>query len=245
MTVLVIFTLVPYEPRGSVHRRWAMLVKKCSMVISCFADEVTSVWIREKGHKRYGVLPPGPHCTHWRVTHKAHREADWAAIAPEVMATLNHGERVYMHCRSGVHRAAMAAAIVVAWITGCSFEEALRIVESKRAVDFPAVLGTKDNGAFARQAATLRKPVQAGVIDGYAHANSGRYAHAMVAGVPACRWRKSKQEQRALFSSGIQKAKSLQDLAAGVRGVCKDCVVHMPGSHRALAMELLGTRSLG
>ena len=62
-----------------------------------------------------------------------------------VLSTLQSGEIVLFHCRAGVHRGPMLAAVALAWVTRLSFDDALYHIEQVRAIE-PDRVRTRSGG---------------------------------------------------------------------------------------------------
>ena len=225
------------------------VLEKCSLIVTCFAKPAEEVWIREQGSKVFGWIPTAARRLQWEVTHERRRDEQWKAVALEICSTLRQGENALVHCRAGIHRAALGTAKLLAWLDDVPLEQAVERIQSARAVDLESVLQQSGNGAWARGYDGLKRPEEVPRIAAWAKAKNGRYAHAMAgppsAREPLCKWRKSKSAAKELFKSGIEESSDLEGLAANLKGICRDCGVHMAASQRKLALELFGDKALG
>ena len=221
------------------------VLEKCSLIISCFEKDAEQVWVKERGQKVYGWVPNSARRLRWRISDDRHRSSEWKDIAYEALATVRQGENVLLHCRAGIHRAAMGTVKLLAWLADMSAEDAVEQVEARRAVDLQSILKDGDDGEWVRSYVTLRPLEQIPSIDGFARAANGQFAHCMSGSTPVCKWRKSRGAQKELFRSGVEHAENLEGIAANVKGICRDCALHLSASQRKLAVELFGDKALG
>ena len=73
------------------------------------------------------------------------RQNSWEEVRMVVLSTLRAGESVLFHCRAGVHRGPILAAVALAWITQVSFDDALQSIEHIRAIE-PDKVRTRSGG---------------------------------------------------------------------------------------------------
>lgn len=72
--------------------------------------------------------------------HRKREETFFNDILPSVKEALDNGRDAVIHCRAGVHRAALSYCFVTMHIQGCSFDKARQSLELIRAVKIDEIL---------------------------------------------------------------------------------------------------------
>ena len=88
----------------------------------------------------YGRVLPGALLFKFEVSNASTRRGDYRRFRACLLSGLRQGECAYVHCMAGVHRAAVASAIMRSDLYGESWAAAAYMITRVRNVDFPQAL---------------------------------------------------------------------------------------------------------
>jgi hypothetical protein len=80
------------------------------------------------------------------------REATFYEVLDDARKHLDHGNDVILHCRAGIHRAALSFCLMLMFFFRIRFQEARRRLETIRRVELDDILegGQRDDGTWRR-----------------------------------------------------------------------------------------------
>ena len=167
------------------------------------------------------------------------RQRSWEEVRMVVLSTLQSGESVLFHCRAGVHRGPMLAAVALAWVTRISFDDALYHIEQVRAIE-PDKVRTRSGGDqifdWARKEANRDLP-SFSLPRHWAWRASSRSSclwHVVSAdgdSGPMCKWRQS--DARNVFKGQTVSCNTTLEALGYDREICRVCAMLRPGSEWA------------
>ena len=168
------------------------------------------------------------------------RQNSWEEVRTVVLSTLRAGESVLFHCRAGVHRGPILAAVSLAWITQVSFDDALQSIEHIRAIE-PDKVRTRSGGDgifdWARSQASRDFPgfVLPRNWAWRASSRSNCLWHVVSAdgdAGPMCKWRQS--DAKNIFKGQTVSCNTTLEALGYDREICRVCAMLRPGSEWAL-----------
>ena len=121
-------------PLPTAQRMDRITETKHSIQVYCFQKQPTEVQVEPGGEE--GMLIPGTVVFRCEMSNRHTRLADMRVLKPCLVNSLRQGDNAYVHCVSGISRAAMAAAVMSSILMGISFEKAKDIINQTRNVSF-------------------------------------------------------------------------------------------------------------
>ena len=164
--------------------------KQVQLVVTC---------LQEHPEKKGGAVPIGAYVYQFGIAGKK-RNASWEALRKLILPALENGESIYIHCMAGVHRAPVAAALVLAAVRQLPVDRMLQHIQKLRAIE-PHKMIQGDVGEWVYTANVGPLPgLQVKVTVPFVTAKAdGSLMHAVPhdwgpnSPAPACRWRQSWQ----------------------------------------------------
>ena len=98
---------------------------KVEFIVTCF---------QERPERKGAVLLPGAYIFNFCIAGKR-RQGSWEALRKLILPALENGESIYVHCMAGVHRAPVAAALILAAVRQLSFDRMVQHIQRLRAIE--------------------------------------------------------------------------------------------------------------
>ena len=214
--------------------------KQVQLVVTCF---------QEHPEKKGGAVPIGAYVYQFGIAGKK-RNASWEALRKLILPALENGESIYVHCMAGVHRAPVAAALILAAVRQLPVDRMLQHIQKLRAIE-PHKMIQGDVGSWVYTANVGPLPgLQVKVPVPFVTAKAdGSLMHAVPhdwdpnSPAPACRWRQSKAGSRGFYSGNIEYVDDVFAAIAYNRPICTTCALLCPPGVQQVIWENSTTRS--
>ena len=209
------------------------------LVITAFQAKLQERSVNRGRQKCWGSMPDRVLVLQLDLNNPKVRDDQAREAFRRCWMTIRSGASVLVHCMAGVHRAPVAAAVMLAFLQW-SVERCMAHVSRLRAVSYEEALQETGRHAPKRgqeslkqwlhrisrdmRAWQLKRPLQ---VHAFWVAQSGTRVHAVHRGEPVCKWKKSAGEK--VFVREPMKFDNLRDaLALQNATFCKDCRMTMP-----------------
>ena len=198
---------------------------KVELVVTCF---------QEHPEKKGGAVPIGAYVYQFGLAGKK-RNASWEGLRKLILPALENGESIYVHCMAGVHRAPVAAALILAAVRQLPFDRMMQHIQKLRAVephkmikgDVGEWVYTANIGPLPGPQVTIPVPFVTSKVDGsLMHAVPKDWDPDSPA--PACRWRQSRAGSRGFYSGNIEYVDDVFAAIAYNRPFCQSCALMCP-----------------
>ena len=193
---------------------------KVELIVTCF---------QERPDKKGAVLPPGAYVFNFCIAGKR-RQGSWEALRKLILPALENGESIYVHCMAGVHRAPVAAALILAAVRQLSFDRMVQHIHRLRAIEPHKMLrGELAEWVYIANVGQLPPPQVKVPVPFVTSLMDGALMHAVPhdwnpdAPAPACRWRQSRAGSRGFYSGNIEYVDDVFAAIAYGRPFCQGC----------------------
>ena len=213
---------------------------KVELVVTCF---------QEHPEKKGGTVPTGAYVYQFGIAGKK-RNASWEGLRKLILPALENGESIYVHCMAGVHRAPVAAALILAAVRQLPFDRMMQHIQKLRAVephkmikgDVGEWVYTANIGPLPGTQVKIPAPFVTSKVDGsLMHAVPKDWDPDSPA--PACRWRQSKTGSRGFYSGNIEYVDDVFAAIAYNRPFCQSCALVCPPGVQQVLWENSSTWS--
>ena len=199
---------------------------KVELIVTCF---------QERPDKKGAVLPPGAYIFNFCIAGKR-RQGAWEALRKLILPALENGESIYVHCMAGVHRAPVAAALILAAVRQLPFDRMMEHIQRLRAIDEPHKMlrGELAEWVYVANVGQLPEPQVKVPVPFVTSLMDGALMHAVPHGwnpdvpAPACRWRQSRAGSRGFYSGNVEYVDDVFAAIAYGRPFCQGCRSLLP-----------------
>ena len=165
---------------------------------------------QEHPEKKGGTVPTGAYVYQFGIAGKK-RNASWEGLRKLILPALENGESIYVHCMAGVHRAPVAAALILAAVRQLPFDRMMQHIQKLRAVEpHKMIKGDVGEWVYTANIGPLPGPQVKIPVPFVTSKVDGSLMHAVPkdwdpdSPAPACRWRQSKADSRGFYSGNIE-----------------------------------------
>ena len=170
----------------------------------------------------------------------AERQASWEDARMVALSTLQSGESILFHCRAGVHRGPVLAAMAMAWINRTDFDSALGSIAEVRAIEPDQVITRRGGDQifdWARKQAVRDLPGMKlpRAWSWRASSRSGSLWHVVPLdgdSGPLCKWRQA--DAKNMFKGQTVACSTTLEALGYDRQICRVCALLRPASEWAL-----------
>ena len=198
---------------------------KVELVVTCF---------QEHPEKKGGAVPLGAYVYQFGIAGKK-RNASWEGLRKLILPALENGESIYVHCMAGVHRAPVAAALILAAVRQLPFDRMMQHIQKLRAVEpHKMIKGDVGEWVYTANIGPLPGPQVKIPVPFVTSKVDGSLMHAVPkdwdpdSPAPACRWRQSKTGSRGFYSGNIEYVDDVFAAIAYNRPFCQSCALMCP-----------------
>ena len=178
-----------------------------------------------------GIVLPACYLANFEVSHPRKRYAEWGEVVQLMLATLRASFDVLIHCRAGVHRAAIAAlkALMALKMTE---QVALQRLQDRRATDVAQMLAKKEYREWVDTNCGGSLVIPAGAPKMFV---ASQRSNGLVRVVPvgrtiaACSHAQSAANAEALLRHRLE-ATTLREAAGWGRTWCRTCRLGLPAN---------------